>query len=63
MNAKLRRDLLASLAVLTPLAFVYLLPPDTSLAEVRNSGALTACLPDRYPPRVTGDAARPGLEI
>ncbi len=63
MNAKLRRDLLGSLAVLTPLAAIYLLPPDTSLAEVRQAGALTACLPDRYPPLVTGDAARLGLEI
>lgn len=63
MNAKLRRDLLASLLVLTPLAAIYLLPPDTSLAEIRKSGALTACLPDRYPPLVTGDSSKPGLEI
>ena len=63
MNAKLRRDLLASLAVLTPLAAIYLLPPDTSLAEVRETGALRACVPDRRPPLVSGDAERPGIEI
>src|SRR3954470_11646646 len=63
MNAKLRRDLLASLLVLTPLAAIYLLPPDTSLAEARKGGALRACVPERYAPLVTGDAAKPGIEI
>lgn len=63
INAKLRRDLLASLLVLTPLAAIYLLPPDTSLAEVRKAGALRACVPERYAPLVTGDAAKPGIEI
>jgi polar amino acid transport system substrate-binding protein/cystine transport system substrate-binding protein/membrane-bound lytic murein transglycosylase F len=63
MNAKLRRDLLASLLVLTPLALIYLLPPDTSLAEARKAGALSACVPERYAPLVTGDPAKPGIEI
>lgn len=42
---------------------VYLLPPDTSLAEVQRSGTLTACLPPSRPPLVTGDPAAPGLEV
>lgn len=45
------------------LAAVYLLPPDTSLAEIRRTGALTACIPTSRPPLVTGDPERPGLEI
>ncbi|AXC50558.1 ABC transporter substrate-binding protein [Paracoccus suum] len=45
------------------LAAVYLLPPDTSLAEVRRLGALDVCVPLSYPPLVTGDAGRPGFEV
>lgn len=45
------------------LSAVYLLPPDTSLAEIRRTGALTACLPPLRPPLVTGDPKRPGLEV
>ena len=45
------------------LGAVYLLPPDTSLAEVQRTGALRACVPTSYPPLVTGDAARPGFDI
>jgi polar amino acid transport system substrate-binding protein/cystine transport system substrate-binding protein/membrane-bound lytic murein transglycosylase F len=41
---------------------VYLLPPDTSLSEIRRQGQLTACLPVARPPLVTEDPARPGLE-
>jgi len=63
MNAKLRRDLLACLAVLTPLGLIYLLPPDSSLAQIREAGALRACVPERAPPLVTGDPEKPGIEI
>jgi len=42
---------------------VYVLPPDTSLSEVRRQGVLSACLPVARPPLVTGDPAEPGLEV
>jgi polar amino acid transport system substrate-binding protein/cystine transport system substrate-binding protein/membrane-bound lytic murein transglycosylase F len=42
---------------------VYLLPPDTSLAQTRKVGVLTACVPTALPPLVTGDANRPGIEV
>ncbi|WP_172122925.1 MULTISPECIES: transporter substrate-binding domain-containing protein [unclassified Devosia] len=42
---------------------VYLLPPDTSLSEVRRQGLLSACLPVTRPPLVTADEAEPGLEV
>lgn len=48
--------------VLALLLAVTLLPPDTSLSEVRGS-ALRACVPTVYPPLVTGDPERPGIDI
>ena len=45
------------------LCAVYLLPPDTSLAEIRRNGILTACVPPSRPPLITGDPQQPGLEI
>jgi ABC-type amino acid transport substrate-binding protein len=45
------------------LAAVNLLPPDTSLSEVRAAGVLRACLPAAYPPLVTCDPAAPGIDI
>jgi polar amino acid transport system substrate-binding protein/cystine transport system substrate-binding protein/membrane-bound lytic murein transglycosylase F len=42
---------------------VYLLPPDTSLAELRRIGVLRACVPSDHPPLVTADAERPGIEV
>jgi ABC-type amino acid transport substrate-binding protein len=45
------------------LAAVNLLPPDTSLSEVRAAGVLRACLPAAYPPLVTGDPAAPGIDV
>ncbi len=57
------RDL-ATIAVLVALlGAVYLLPPDTSLSEVRRAGKLDVCVPSAYPPLVTGDPARPGLDV
>jgi ABC-type amino acid transport substrate-binding protein len=54
---------LSYLFIFAPLAAVYLLPPDTSLQEVRRAGILRACVPYLYPPLVTADAAAPGIDI
>lgn len=45
------------------LACVYLLPPDTSLAEVRRAGVLRVCVPEVQPPLITGNSERPGFEV
>ncbi len=58
-----KRDLIAFGAVLALLVGVSLLPPDTSLSEVQKAGALKACVPPVYEPLVTGDPARPGIDI
>lgn len=42
---------------------VGMLPPDTSLSEMRKSGVLKVCLPTSYPPLVTGDPAQPGIDV
>ncbi|HEY2229556.1 MAG TPA: transporter substrate-binding domain-containing protein [Xanthobacteraceae bacterium] len=57
------RDALGALPILGLLAAVYLLPPDTSLSEVRHAGTLHACMPPVDPPYVTGDAKAPGIDI
>jgi polar amino acid transport system substrate-binding protein/cystine transport system substrate-binding protein/membrane-bound lytic murein transglycosylase F len=49
--------------VVALLAGVSLLPPDTSLSEVRRVGTLTVCVPDAYPPLVTGEEERPGIDV
>jgi ABC-type amino acid transport substrate-binding protein len=41
----------------------WVLPPDTSLAQVRRSGVLRACVPDLRPPLITADPRRPGIEV
>jgi ABC-type amino acid transport substrate-binding protein len=41
----------------------WVLPPDTSLAQVRRSGVLRACVPDMRAPLVTADPQRPGIEV
>lgn len=46
------RDLLIVVLTIAPLSLVYLLPTDTSLAEVEQRGVLTACVPTAYPPLV-----------
>lgn len=57
-------DPLLNLGVVVALLLaVYLLPPDTSLAEVKESGVLRVCVPADLPPLVTGDAEHPGFEI
>lgn len=42
---------------------ISLLPTDTSLREAQRLGVLSACLPARLVPLVTGDPARPGIEV
>ena len=57
------RDALGALPILAVLAAVYLLPPDTSLSEIRRAGALPVCLPPDAPPFVAGDAKAPGIDV
>lgn len=60
---RLRADLLAFGFVGLLLWGINFLPPDTTLAQVRDSGSLRVCVPDAYPPLVTGDADQPGIDI
>jgi ABC-type amino acid transport substrate-binding protein len=62
LPGKLRR-LLPYVAIFGLLGAVYLLPPDTSLSEVRKAGMLRACMPPSYPPLVTGDRDAPGIDV
>ena len=57
------RALLSYAFIFAPLAAVYLLPPDTSLEEVRHAGVLRACVPAFYPPLITNDPAAPGIDV
>jgi polar amino acid transport system substrate-binding protein/cystine transport system substrate-binding protein/membrane-bound lytic murein transglycosylase F len=57
------RDALGALPILGVLAAVYLLPPDTSLSEIRRAGALPVCLPPDAPPFVADDAQAPGIDV
>jgi polar amino acid transport system substrate-binding protein/cystine transport system substrate-binding protein/membrane-bound lytic murein transglycosylase F len=56
-------DLITVVAVAALFGAVYLLPPDTSLAEVKQAGVLRICVPTRYPPLVTGKPEEPGFDI
>jgi polar amino acid transport system substrate-binding protein/cystine transport system substrate-binding protein/membrane-bound lytic murein transglycosylase F len=49
--------------VIVLMLLVGLVPPDTSLAEMRKTGALKVCFPTNYPPLVTGDPNQPGIDI
>ena len=62
LPGKLRR-LLPYVLIFGLLGGVYLLPPDTSLGEVRKAGVLRACMPPNYPPLVTGDRDAPGIDV
>ena len=62
-NGRGRRDLLSFVIVVALLVGVSLLPPDTSLREVERVGVLAACVPPVYPPLVTGDPERPGIDV
>ena len=59
----IRRNLTTFAAVVGLLGAVSLLPPDTSLQQVRNAGVLRVCLPDAYPPLVTAEPASPGIDV
>lgn len=56
-------DIATIVVVVALLGATYLLPPDTSLRLVRERGVLRVCVPDAYPPLVTGDADRPGIDV
>ena len=56
-------NLISLAAVLALLAAVSFLPPDTSLREIQRAGALRACVPPLYPPLVTGDPQKPGIDV
>jgi polar amino acid transport system substrate-binding protein/cystine transport system substrate-binding protein/membrane-bound lytic murein transglycosylase F len=60
---RLARDLGGIVVVLGLLLLVTFLPPDTSLSEVEANRAIRACVPTTYPPLVTGDPDRPGIDI
>jgi len=52
--------LLVGFAILFAAGF---LPPDTSLRETDARGTIAVCVPQSYPPLVTGNPDRPGFEI
>ena len=57
------RELLLLGAMVSVLVLANLLPPDTSLRELRRIGVMRACVPVEYRPLVTGDASAPGIDI
>lgn len=57
------RDLGSVGVVVGLMLAVYLLPPDTSLREVRQAGVLRVCAPPDYPPLIQRGNAEPGFEI
>lgn len=59
----LRRNLGPVAFVLALILAVSFLPPDTSLREVQRGGVLKACVPAAYPPLVTDDPDRPGVDV
>ena len=60
---RLARDLGGLVVMVALMLMVSFLPPDTSLDEVEATGVLRACVPTSYPPLVTGDPERPGIDI
>ena len=60
---RLARDLGGIAVVVGLMLLVTFLPPDTSLSEVEENNAIRACVPTIYPPLVTGDPERPGIDI
>jgi len=56
-------DLATFAVIFGLLGSVYLLPADSSLAEVQRNGRLTVCMPDLYPPLITADPAKPGFDV
>ncbi len=60
---RLARDLGGLAVVIVLMLLVTFLPPDTSLGEVEAKRAIRACVPVTYPPLITGDPDRPGIDI
>jgi polar amino acid transport system substrate-binding protein/cystine transport system substrate-binding protein/membrane-bound lytic murein transglycosylase F len=60
---RLLRDFGGIALILALLVSVTFLPPDTSFSEVRATATLKACVPPAYPPLVTGEPERPGIDI
>lgn len=59
-----RRGVLLSFGFIAALLVaVNFLPTDTALRVIRERGTLRACVPTEFPPLVTTDPARPGIEI
>jgi ABC-type amino acid transport substrate-binding protein len=56
-------DVITVVGILALFGAVYLLPPDTSLALVKQAGILRVCIPTLYPPLVTGKPEAPGFDI
>ena len=56
-------DLLVFVFIFGLLFAVYLLPPDTSYAQVQKAGVLRVCVPPEYPPLVTRNAEAPGIDV
>ena len=61
--ARNRKDIVRTVLLLALLGLVYVLPPDTSLKLMRESGVLRVCVPSSYPPLATGDAEKPGIDL
>lgn len=60
---QLARDLGGIAVVLGLMLLVTFLPPDTSLREVKENDAIRVCIPTSYPPLVTGDPDKPGIDV
>lgn len=60
---RLASDFGGIIVALGLMLLVTLLPPDTSLNEVKANQAIRACVPTTYPPLVTGDPDQPGIDI
>jgi len=56
-------DVVTSAAIAALFGGLYMLPPDTSLAQMKQAGMLRICVPTLYPPLVTGKPDAPGFDI
>lgn len=56
-------DIGTLVVIFSLLGAVYLLPSDSSLSEVKRTGRFTVCMPELYPPLITGDPQKPGFDV
>jgi len=56
-------DVITVAGIAALFGMVYLLPPDTSLSQLKQAGILRICVPTLYPPLVTGKPDAPGFDI